>query len=295
MKTILKIAAILLLFICINFTYQMFSEHTLAEEIATWVNQNEEGGRYFHGTFQSATKGEVPYNVYLPPPWKKDDTTTYPLLIYLYGQGGTEYIFPYHVEADLLNQWINNGDLPPMVVFCPNGSPDPEVVQWYTPENEAMLTKEKGEIRQFCREQFRAGMRSNLIGLEGQSRGAAGVLFYALKHPDKFSSFIANAYVSDYNLKTLKDLAKQNQTKIRNLDFHLKMEIGSEDYFMLEHNRKGSLILDQYLTDLKIPHTHEILEGRGHGYGQFWDYFRTKENMLNGLFHLKYHAKTWEK
>lgn len=295
MKLFSKIIAGILLLVAINFTYRMFSEHTLATEISTWVNQNEEGGQYFHGTFSSKTKGEVPYNVYLPPNWRKDDTTTYPLLIYLYGQGGTEYIFPYHVEADLLNKWINNEDLPPMVVFCPNGSPDPEVVQWYTPENEAMLTKEAGEIRQFCREQFRAGMESDLIGLEGQSRGAAGVLFYALKHSEKFSSFVANAYVSDYNLKTLKGLAKQNQTKIRNSDFHLKMEIGSEDYFMIEHGRKGSLILDEYLTELNIPHSHEILEGRGHGYGQFWDYYRKDMEMLNGLFHLKYHAAAWGK
>lgn len=295
MKILFKIIVAIIFLLTLNFTYQMFSEHTLAEEIATWMNQNEEGGRYFHGTFQSKIKGEVLYNVYLPPNWRKEDITTYPLLIYLYGQGGTEYIFPYHVEADLLNQWINNGDLPPMVIFCPNGSPDPEVVQWYSPENEAMLTKETDEIRTFCRKEFRAGMQSNLIGLEGQSRGAAGVLFYALKHSDKFSSFIANAYVSDYNLTMLKDLAKQNQSKIRAGAFNLKMEIGSEDYFMLEHGRKGSLILDQYLTDLNIPHSHEILKGRGHGYGQFWDYYRKDEKMLNGLFHLKYHAQAWKK
>ncbi|MFT4762523.1 MAG: enterochelin esterase-like enzyme [Paraglaciecola sp.] len=281
--------------VAINSTCRMFSKHTLAEKITTWTTQNEDGGRYFHGTFESKTKGEVPYNVYLPPGWHADDTTTYPLLIYIYGQGGTEYIFPYHVEADLLNQWINNGDLPPMVVFCPNGSPDPEVVQWYSPENEAMLTKEKGEIRAFCRQQFRAGMQSDLIGLEGQSRGAAGVLFYAMKHSNKFSSFVANAYVSDYNLKMLKDLAQENQLKVQQSAFYLKMEIGSEDYFMIEHKRKGSLILDQYLTDLKIPHTHEILKGRGHGYGQFWDYYRKDKKMLNGLFHLKYHANIWNK
>lgn len=295
MQLIKKITLAILLLLGSNYLYQMFSEHTLAEEITKWAAQNDEGGKYFHGTFQSKTKGEVPYNVYLPPGWHAADTTTYPLMIYLYGQGGTEYIFPYHVEADLLNQWIKNRDLPPMVIFCPNGSPDPEIVQWYSPENEAMLTKEKGEIREFCQQQFRAGMTANQIALEGQSRGAAGVLYYALKHSDKFSSFIANAYVSDYNLTMLKGLAKQNQAKIRQSPFHLKMEIGSEDYFMLEHGRKGSLIMDKYLTDLKIPHTHEILEGRGHGYAQFWEYFREEENMLNGLFHLKYHAKAWQK
>jgi len=286
-----------ILFIPILFILSFLLFHFLWKNPASSLLKNEflsqEEGKFVRGSFQSKAKGEVPYFVYLPSGWKENDTTTYPLLIYLYGQGGNEYVFPYTVDVMDINRWIKNGEIPPMVIFCPNGSPDPEAIQWYQSKNETLLTAETGELRSFCRNKFRAGMSSNQIALEGQSRGAAGVLFYALKHSDKFSSFIANAYVSDYNLGTMKGLAQSNQQKIRASNFRLRMEIGSEDYFVKKHNRKGSEILDNYLNELNIPHKHEILEGQGHGYGQFWNFYRKKEKMQNGLFHLKYHAKAW--
>ena len=74
----------------------------------------------------------------------------------------------------------------------------------------------------------------------------------------------------------------------------LRMEIGDQDYFMLERNRKGTKVMHQYFQDLNIPHEYKILKGRGHGISQFWFYKDPNSNDYHGLDHLKFHEKVWK-
>lgn len=280
------------------YKHQLTQQSDVVEVLPAEPIPREEG-RFIHSSFISDTKGKVDYCAYLPPGWSQEDTTTYPLLIYLYGQGGDEYSFARVVKPSQLDDWIHEGLIEPLVIITVRGAEilpgeawHKQKIQWYTSANEKLLLSEKeGELRHFVRTKFRAGMTSSQIGLEGQSRGASGTLHYALKHPEKFSSFIANAYVSDYTLESLKSKAKRNRKRLQNIK--LRMEIGTKDYFVKRYKRKGSQRLHQYLTDLKIPHEYDTLSGRSHGFRQFW-YHPREGYANNGLFHLLYHQTAWK-
>lgn len=257
-------------------------------------------GKYVYSSFESTTKGEVNYCAYLPPGWKMNDTTTYPLLIYLYGQGGNEFSFARVVKSKELDKWVNDSLVCPMVIICVRGEDlipgktwDKQKIQWYTSDNEKLLlSEEDGELRAFCRERFRAGMTTDQIALEGHSRGATGTLHYALKHPGKFSSYLANAYVSDYTLVKLKNSAKRNKSKFITEKVKLRMEIGTRDFFVHNYGRQGSWKMHDYLDDLNMPHEFDTLSGINHHYWYFWN-FPNVDYGSQGLAHLKYHEKAW--
>lgn len=280
-----------------------FNQSSNTRLSAKMVMDELPGGHYVQSTFESKTKGAVNFVAYLPPGWTAADTaTTYPLLIYLYGQGGTEYSFYRVVQAEQLNRWINDSLITPFVAICVRGEAiefgktwDKQKIQWYTSDNEKLLTSEaEGELRDFCRKKLKAGFSSDQIALEGQSRGATGTLYYALKHPDKFSSFISNAYVSDYAIGTLKYHAKKNRRKLKDNRPKLRMEIGTKDWFVSHYKRKGTYTMHKYLNSLEIPHEFDTLSGANHGFHYFWNQPREGyEN--NGLFHLKFHQRFWMK
>jgi len=181
----------------------------------------------------------------------------------------------------------------PFVILSYLGNPNPSEIQWFTKENQTLLTSNaKGELRDFCKKTFHAGMDSNRISLEGQSRGASGVLFYAFNYTKYFSSFIANAYVSDYTLNDLKKSALKNQSDLQNPNFKLRIEIGDNDSFEKKYKRKGSQLLTQFLNNQNIPHEYEIIKDADHWYRDFWNHYREKEKELNGLFHIKFHQKS---
>ena len=260
-------------------------------------------GKFVYASFPSTSKGDVPFCAYLPPGWSAKDTTTYPLLIYLYGQGGTEFSFARVGKAHQINEWITDSMVTPMVIISVRGEEiisgeawHKQKIQWYTSENETMLTSEaEGELRAYCRKTFRAGMTSDQIALEGHSRGATGTLYYAFKHPDKFSSFIANAFVSDYALSKLKNAAKRNKQTLQSFyPPKLRMEIGTADHWVTGYGRKGSAVLHKYLEDLKIPHEYDTLSGADHHYYYYWNLVHP-EHHTNGLAHLRFHEKAWQK
>ena len=298
MRTQIYLALILALFLGGGSWLYWYSQQsrTIAE-LDPDVLPEEAEGWFIHSSFQSKTKGEVPYCAYLPPDWEANDTTTYPLLVYLYGQGGNEYSFARTVKAEQLNRWINSDLIEPLVIICvrgeellPDQSWDKQKIQWYTSANEKLLLSEgDGELRAFCRNTFRAGMTTQQISLEGSSRGATGTLHYALKHSDKFNSFIANSFVSDYALGKLKGNARQNKSKLQE-GLNLRMEIGTEDYFVHHYKRRGTFVLHDYLTELGIPHEYDTLSGSNHPYRHTWN-FQKEGYENNGLFHLLYHQK----
>ncbi|MFT7611926.1 MAG: enterochelin esterase-like enzyme [Parvicellaceae bacterium] len=296
------ITGILIAFICPFMISLTMSEDNRMTMVANSQLSEVQGGQYIQSSFKSKAKGDVKFVAYLPPGWSAADTITkYPLLVYLYGQGGTEYSFYRVVRAQQLNKWVNDSLVQPFIVICVRGEEiefgktwDKQKIQWYTSTNEKMLTNEgDGELRDFCRKKLHAGFSPDQIALEGQSRGATGTLYYALKHPDKFSSFISNAYVSDYTLSSLKYNARKNKTKLKTNGVKLRMEIGTKDWFVEYYHRKGTYIMHDYLNSLDIPHEFDTLSGGNHGFQYFWN--QPKDGYENnGLFHLQFHDKAWK-
>lgn len=272
------------------FSKWIFQKNSISQ-VDHFENLELTEGQFFHSSFISSSQGEIPFCVYLPPNWKSDDTTTFPLLIYLYGQYGDENAFAHDISAQQINDWIHHKEIPPFIIFTFLGNPIKKNIQWFSEKNELLLTSEApGELRSFCRKTFRAGTENRSISLEGHSRGASGVLYYAFNHSNQFSSFIANAYVSDYTLENLKESIKKNKAQILKNEIKLRMEIGTEDYFEKKYHRQGSELLHQFLKEEKIPHEFNILNNVDHWYPEIWNYPLSNPSIKNGLSHLKYHS-----
>lgn len=260
------------------------------ENIELKTNFKQAKGLITISVFESKSRSWVPYFVYLPPNWNPDKS--YPLVLFLHGQGGDEGTFNKYVEAEQLNKWIANGDLDPVVIAGIRGDNDRDKVQWFTDENKSLLVKEcGGEFIQFCQDSFNAGNYGKEISIEGHSRGAAGAIHYYLKYPGLFSSVVGMGYVSDYTLENNFFLARNNVEALRGDSIPLRLEIGSEDSFVLNKQRKASFKMHQFLKENSINHSFEILHGVEHGFDTYWNYY-SDEGMLNGLAHLKFHERS---
>ncbi|PXY02704.1 hypothetical protein DF185_01005 [Marinifilum breve] len=250
-------------------------------------NSSYEDGKISFFVFNSSSRSWVPYFVYLPPNFSTD--RNYPLVLFMHGQGGDETTFNKYVKEEQLNKWILDGEIEPVVIAGIRGDNDRENVQWFTPENESLIAGDGlGEFVQYCQNNFNAGVESNDISIEGHSRGAAGAIHYYLKYPGKFASVAGMGYVSDYTLPSNKKLASQNLEALKKLQIPLRLEIGTEDSFVLTKNRRCIYDLHNHLNDLELNHEFEVLHGVEHRFDYFWHYF-TEEGLINGLRHLKFH------
>lgn len=246
-------------------------------------------GNYSHSSFQSNIRGNVDFNVYLPPTWSKENSSTYPLIILLHGQSENENTFIEAIPAISLNHWIKNKFIPEVILIALRGGKNTENMQWYSSINEKMITSnEDGELRKYCSENFNTSMDSSQISIIGHSRGATGALNFALKFPNKFSSIVSSAFVSDYAIERLKKETEKNLENIIKSDIKIQMLIGSKDRFVIKSNRNGSSIMSSYLKEKGIPHELKIIKGKPHRLSKLWKY-------PTNLNYLKFCTKLWKK
>lgn len=250
------------------------------------------GGQYNPGRFISHSRKQVSFNVYLPPGWTQNGKTTFPLLIFLHGMGQDETLFPQTVNAAQLNRWIQQKQIPSLVIVALRGGSG-LAMQWTTDNNKTMLTSEsKGELRDHCRKTFRAGMNNELISIQGYSRGASGALWLSMQFPDSFASVVANAFVSDYMVEHLKRIISDNQKKIINSGLSIRMMIGLKDIYTTKRGRRGTRFIHSHLEKLKIPHDFETIPGIGHSFPKLCHY-KSPNGQKIILKELKFHAKSW--
>ena len=246
-------------------------------------------GQFTLSFFESKVKSTVPYFVYLPPNWHPNGN--YRLLLFLHGQGGDEGTFQKQVDAEQLNEWNKAGEIADLVIAGIRGDNDRDKIQWFTKENEALLIPElNGEFIQFCQENFKAGGEHKGVSIEGHSRGGGGALHYLFKYPQSFKSVVSLAYVSDYTLNLNKELALKNKDALIKSGAKIYMEIGTEDQFVKNKNRKASFAMHTYLNEIEIAHSFDYLDGVVHGFDSFWNY-DSDNGMQNGLLHLKRHCE----
>lgn len=261
------------------------------------IMNNVKPGGYAYSRFLSPSRGLVDYAVYLPQEWQRTNNKTYPLVFFLHGQLGWERSFPDSVPAAQLNQWIAQGLIPPMVIVSLRtgrlkGNAEE---QWSTARNERLLTSESSnELRHFIRQQFKAGISAKSTAIHGHSRGSRGAIHFALKYPTSFSSAVANAFVSDYALDQIKQIAQHNLQQIRSQGIPLRISIGDRDEFAVNMGRKASPVIHQFLNNLNIPHDYEVFSGVNHGFVNIWN-TKQRSGLPNGLGELQFHARSWAK
>lgn len=252
-------------------------------------NYSNAPGQFTISSFESETRSTVPYFVYLPPNWHPKGS--YRLLLFFHGQGGDEGSFQKYVAAEQLNEWISTGEISDLVIAGIRGDDDRDKIQWFTAENEALLVPElDGEFIRFCRDNFNAGGEKEGVSLEGHSRGGGGALHYLFKYPQSFRSVISMGYVSDYTLDANKEMAVKNRNTLIEAGVNLYIEIGTEDRFVRNQNRKASFALHDYLDEIELPHSFEYLYGVEHAFDSFWNHY-SDDDMPNGLRHLKRHCE----
>ncbi|MPQ46760.1 hypothetical protein GCQ56_07015 [Marinifilum sp. N1E240] len=259
------------------------------DDIDQITDFNNCAGKISISIFKSEKRSWVPYFVYLPPEW--DTSSNYPLILFMHGQGGDETTFKKYVRVEQLNKWISDGEIEPIVIVGVRGDNDRDSVQWFTEENESLIVGDLvGELVNYCRDKFKAGIGDRNVSIEGHSRGAAGAIHYYLKYPGKFASVVGMGYVSDYTLNNNCILAKNNIDTLQNKSVPFRLEIGTEDSFVSTKNRRCIYDLHDCLNALDLEHEFEVLHGVEHGFDTFWNYF-TDEGIVNGLSHLKFHEK----
>ena len=246
------------------------------------------GGKYYHSSLQSANRGTVSYNVYLPPNWSADSHEKYPLVLLLHGQFGDEHSFLDVFPQSDLNTWIDDGVIPEMVIIGLNGGYPKNDMQWYYTENDNMISSlEKGELRQYCASHFNTTLESSKISIIGHSRGATGAMYFAMKYPSRFASVLSVSFVSDYMIERLKKIIHENLGNIHQSEIEIDMIIGSEDEFVLQNGRSGSVQMSEFLKENNISHHFEILNGKKHGSSSILEY-PTNLNCLSFI------ANSWQ-
>jgi len=245
-------------------------------------------GVYTHSSFQSKSRGNVDFNVYLPPNWSKNNSSKYPLILLLHGQNGSEYSFTNAIPADSLNYWIKTESIPEIVVIALRGGDDTSSMQWYSDANEKMVTSnEVGELRKYCNKNFKTSMENSQISIMGHSRGAAGALNFAVNFPTKFSSAVSLAFVSDYIIEDFKRSIDKNQEKIISSGIKIQMYIGNKDRFVLKGNRRGSWVISSYLKEKGIANELIAFEGKTHDICELFE-------SPNTLDYFKFCTKMWK-
>lgn len=276
-----------LLFIFLLFFIQTSCLRESISKVPEVTNFTARKGLYTHSSFQSKSRGEVDFNVYLPENWDKDNPREYPLIILLHGQGEDEHSFPDAILSDSLNSWIAQNLLPGFVLIALRGGENTKEMQWYSRGNQKMITCQKeGELRSYCSSMFNTSMDGGKISVIGHSRGACGALNFALNFPDDFSSIISSAFVSDYYLSKLEKTANANLDKIKDSHIQIKMLIGTQDQFVLEMDRQGSYLLNEHFKKIGFNHDFEILQDKRHKLSEIWE-------PASSLEYLKFCTGSW--
>lgn len=247
-------------------------------------------GKYTHASFQSKSRGEVAFNVYLPPTWSKEKTEEYALVILLHGQGEDESTFLNALPDSSLNHWIAKQFIPDnFVLISLRGGKNTNEMQWYSDPNETMITSSHSqELRAYCHENFHTSMKSSKISVMGHSRGATGALNFALYFPEKFAAVVSSAFVSDYAIDRLQQATQQNLKAILAHKIPIYMLIGSKDQYVLNNHRKGSPIMSAFFKSKRIEHQFDIIKGKSHRLSELWAY-------PTNLDCLKFCVESWKK
>ena len=126
-------------------------------------------GKISISSFITNTGTNIPFFVYLPPLWNPE--LDYSLVLFMHGQGGDETTFKKYVDSTQLNAWIENGEIPDVVIAGISGGDDKDNMQWYSDRNQKLLVPDLGgEFIEFCKLNFKAGGKK-CISIEGHSRG----------------------------------------------------------------------------------------------------------------------------
>jgi enterochelin esterase-like enzyme len=252
----------------------------------TWVNEPTEKQLPLppgtqHLTFHSDIVGkDIGYCVYLPPNYDKDESTRYPVIYNLHGNGGNEFTSLDSIQ--LLHKQIEAGITPPLIMVLANGGHS----TFYKDSADGRFPIESIFVKEFIPHvdsAYRTIAERGGRCIEGFSMGGRGSTRLAVKYPDLFCSLFCQAgnvpqlleiYDSapvetrsklllgpdrkNWEEDDVYAVSKKNKSKLKNL--RIQIACGTKDGGHLPTVRR----FHQHLVELGIDHTYIELEGLAH-------------------------------
>lgn len=183
----------ILLFICFCGPYSSAQQGTIQDELSI---QSE------------IMDKQIKYSVYLPPDYSISNRH-YPVVYLLHGYGGNEITwFQFYEMNRLMDQAINSGEIPPMIVIMPDGEKS-----WFIDSADGKVKWESmflTELMPQLEKKYRIREGKRTRGIAGLSMGGFGALTLGMRHTDLFAAVGAlSAEVFDNN----KDITRREQAQ----------------------------------------------------------------------------------
>ena len=146
------------------------------------------------GTFFSELLNENrTAKVYLPPDYDPDSGEEWPVILFLHGAGATAS--SYLTITDILENGINAGVLPSMVMVLPDGTAEPFAGSFYV--NSSLYGNFEDhivtEVIPWVEETYAVSNDPDQWAIMGHSMGGFGAMRFALLYPDLFAVVAAHS------------------------------------------------------------------------------------------------------
>lgn len=244
-----------------------------------------------------ALDAKIRVGIYLPAAYVSQPDAKFPCLYFLHGMFGDERKWEQRETDLVLDELIEKGEVPPMIVACPAGH-NSMYVNWVNGQGRWMDFI-AGDLLQELESKYRIDARREMRGISGDSMGGYGALNIAFQHSDIYGSASAHSAAlfpadptqvnprlkrwakqwgevfgdpidlkfwqtnNPIHMATALDDAQSKRLK----DLAIYFDCGERDEFGFD---KTCTQLHEALEKNKIPHTYE-LRGGDHGATYFRD------------------------
>jgi enterochelin esterase-like enzyme len=241
----------------------------------------DRAGLVIQSSFYSAiTGGDVAYDIYLPPCFY-DTFKRYPYVILLHGTGYDQTMWEELGALVDMDQGVNKGTLPPMVLVMPDGDPLSELND--APEGQSYENVILDELMPTVEADFCLWGSRQGRAIGGISRGGFWAFSIALRHPDLFSALGGHSphFEIDNAPPDINPLDLASSANLIKLPLRIYMDNATNDYVGANAIQMSEILRErgiehQYLInptgnhdmDYWSVHTAEYLSF----YGQAWPY-----------------------
>ncbi len=190
-------------------------------------------------------KRSMDYGVYTPPNWQIGESL--PIILFLHGGGGSQFSFERYGAVEYLDQKINDGDIPRVIIVTPNGNNG----FWENWADGSYQYRDwvLNDVFPKVQQDYQTLSCPEHCHLAGISMGGFGVLRMAYLKPGMFSSVssISAPIFSDKQAK------EQSTSLLLKLFFPLKRIFGNDPNMNFrEDNPYNAWIADEQLQQMRL-------------------------------------------